>query len=221
MRAWHCCTVFERDVFCSSFFCRWDKDTEADTFHLSSNRRRLAAECETLALQVWLTKLNPVTEVTVLPSDELLLDKARLVACTEFTALVQHLKEKMQVGLAAMQVSEEAAAAGEGSLQACVPLLIFQPVDFVILNFQQYFRKACHEFLQTRGLMCVLALVPLSNLHDCSCESISTLMKSEGDVDGSYSVEVCSAFCPDAQPTTLVLLEIRAHRQLFGNLKLL
>ena len=204
-----CCSA------CGICFFRWDKGTEVDTFLLSTESQHLAAECETLALQVWLTKLNPVTEVTVLPSDDFLLDKAKLAASTEFTNLVQYLKEKVHVGMATMQVG--GVATEESALQTCVPLLIFQPVDFVILNFQQYFRKACHEFFQTRGLMCVLALVPLSNLHSCSCESISMLMESEEGASGIYSVEVCSAFCPKTQSTTLILLEIRVQPQLFGN----
>ena len=313
------------------------------TFYpLSPSDHREAARCEALALQVWLTRHNPVTEVTVLPSDRFLIDAAKVSPGVEpgasFLGLVQNLKDKtaapmgvvtgvqvegggggdaaaggVEVGAGGVPSSLQGCivssgggggggdqATGDGvsssslqacvqmggdgggggnarsgeaggvvpfsspssppltaggvegelrrrgltpllqaciqssgdlqgeivvgevavssSLEACVPLLVFQPVDSALLNFRQYFRRACREFFHARGLAKVLVLVPLSNLQDRRRESITALMEEEGEGGraGVFSVEVCTAFRPEIQPMRLILLEILCHTHFSG-----
>jgi hypothetical protein len=57
---------------------RWSENTEAAAFHLSQEVRNLADKTEALTLQIWLTKVTPVTEVTVLPQDDSLLDMKKV-----------------------------------------------------------------------------------------------------------------------------------------------
>ncbi|KAL8592280.1 hypothetical protein ACOMHN_036914 [Nucella lapillus] len=159
----------------------WSPDTEVLPFPLTQSRQGLAVQREALALKTWLTRVNPISEVTVLPADDLLYDKTTSVANDEFFRLVDFLKAKTHT---AMVVE---GAEGE-SVQQVVPLLVFQPVELFMLNFRDYFQKACRKFFQGRGLMNGLALVPFSNLYSADWRSITGLLQAgDGETGGGAS----------------------------------
>ncbi|KAL8620858.1 hypothetical protein ACOMHN_047029 [Nucella lapillus] len=170
----------------------WDEGTDLASLNLHPGARSLAAQAEVWTWQVWLTKVCPVAEVSILPADHYAHHADRKAASPELQTLLQTLKDTTN------------PRTGNGLL------LIFQHADTKVVNFPQYFRKVCLSVLQSKPSGSVLALVPLDNLHNKSFDSVSGLM-SDGSIKRKavqYCVSVRTAFSVRHHLTQLVLLEI-------------
>nr|KAG5707728.1 hypothetical protein BaRGS_003303 [Batillaria attramentaria] len=85
-------------------------------------------------------------------------------------------------------------------------------VDFEVVNFQQYFQKSLLRFFHDRPeVSTLLALVPTTNLHPVTAEAVTALVGAPGGIRSGLRMEMFSAFCPTADPITLVVVKMSAQ----------
>ena len=72
--------------------CRWDGDLGCAECTEDRDSEEDVREVEALTIQVWLSCVTPVTNVTVLPVELMLLDSLKMAAYKEYMDLVHHLK---------------------------------------------------------------------------------------------------------------------------------
>lgn len=140
-----------------------------------------------------------------LPQDPQMLDEAALTSNKILTNFVNSL----EVSINASKSNFTETDSRQETNPEFPLLLIFKPIDFEVVNFQQYFQKVVRNALVERQVPRVLALLPTTNLHTVSGQTVLELVSNNYIISGdNLLVKMWSVFRPEDHPTSLVLVEI-------------